>query len=293
MHRCMRCHEIQDEGRKCRRGATQALRCDKGGPQLRRNYSGWLSIKVLGTLVVGRPANQSIAGSLGAVKMLLQAVQSRDQELQMQSAAALGNMSSGCETNQSEAAALGAITMFLKLAQTEDAVLQKRALLTLEGLVLGHEVNQCEMIRAGSIPALQRIIQSSEAEVDTRKQASAILGRIYNEEDVAFNKSKAHALLEFCKSEQAIGQEWQDEAREAGFVNAIINITDCGDAPMQIQAIQVLRDLVNGHECNKAAAGQAGAVALLIRLSQSLNIELQLEALKTLEYLVTVTASTA
>ena len=41
MHRCMRCHEIQDEGRKCRRGATQALRsnwrCDKGGPQLRRN----------------------------------------------------------------------------------------------------------------------------------------------------------------------------------------------------------------------------------------------------------------
>ena len=41
MHRCMQCHEIQDEGRKCRRGATQALRsnwrCDKGGPQLRRN----------------------------------------------------------------------------------------------------------------------------------------------------------------------------------------------------------------------------------------------------------------
>ncbi len=48
------------------------------------------AIKVLGTLVVCRPANQSTAGSLGAVKMLMEAVRSQDYELQIQSAAALG-----------------------------------------------------------------------------------------------------------------------------------------------------------------------------------------------------------
>jgi hypothetical protein len=247
------------------------------------------AMKVLALLVANHPSCQSIAGSAGALDILVPVIESSTNcELILQSITTIGALCGGFDANQTRAGAIGAIHVLLKHVRSSDAALQRRALLTLDGLTVGHEVNQSEMLICGCIPLLQEIANCAES--DTQKVATSLFERILASNKTS-SKVMGQALLDYLFQSKssapgADAKEWQDIAHKSGYVPMIVNVAICGDGPMQLKALHILQEFTTGHEGNKTSAGQTGVFALLLTLSRSHDKELQREALNTLKILV-------
>jgi hypothetical protein len=97
---------------------------------------------ILERLVLNHEANQSAAGSSGAIADVLQLMKASDVQLQKLAVRTLHCLVINHEANQSAAGSSGAIADVLQLMKASDVGLQSEAVQTLEYLVNNHEANQ-------------------------------------------------------------------------------------------------------------------------------------------------------